>query len=375
MKKLAALLILAVMVFTACVPLAAAETTIEPDMKLNVSKPSFTANNPVIDGEDPVTGLPITGDGTYTPILQVLDGAEIAYPHWGVESASAIFQVPNQGTGNNKLLALYTTEFPEKSGGTRSARMSFLPIANMFGAIFVAAGAPPIDAGDKLPVNVEYWRRQWGMTTTSGRWYDMNGNNDLKERSKEVAAPHNLLVYISKIHERALSGNLEFEQRPFLFTDEPLTRGENATVINARFYENNDKKTSNKASNCAFYYQEGINCYFRQSLMGKAEKNNIDFNYDRATENMLTFSNVIVLRIPFKSQNAYGTWYSYAEGTYTGGGQADIFQCGKYIKGAWYRDELMGRLILIDDEGNELKLQRGKTFFIVNDSRCVVSYE
>ena len=35
----------------------------------------------------------------------------------------------------------------------------------------------------------------------------------------------------------------------------------------------------------------------------------------------------------------------------------------------------MGRLVLIDDEGNELKLQRGKTFFIVNDSRCVISYE
>ncbi len=213
------------------------------------------------------------------------------------------------------------------------------------------------------------------MTTTSGRWYDMNGNDSLKERSSEVAAPHNLLVFIKKIHEQAIADNLQFEQRPFLFTDEPLTRGETANVINARFYENNDHKTSNKASNCAFYYQEGINCYFRQSLMGKAEKNNIDFNYDRATENMLTFSNVIVLRIPFKSQNAYGTYYSYAEGNYTGSGEADIFQSGRYIKGAWYRDELMGRLILIDDGGNELKRQRGKTFFIVNDSRCVVSYE
>ena len=177
------------------------------------------------------------------------------------------------------------------------------------------------------------------------------------------------------IWEKAIADGLQFEQRPFLFTDEPLTRGETASVINARFYESNDHKTSNKASNCAFYYQEGINRYFRQSLMGKAEKNNVDFNYDRATENMLTFSNVIVLRIPFKSQNAYGTWYSYTEGNYTGSGQADIFQSGRYIKGAWYRDELMGRLVLIDDEGNELKLQRGKTFFIVNDSRCVISYE
>ena len=105
MKKLTALLLLVIMVFTACAPLAAAETAIEPDMKLKVSKPAFTANNPVIDGVDPVTGLPTNGEA-YTPILQVLDGSEIAYPHWGVESASAIFQVPNQGTGNNKLLAL-----------------------------------------------------------------------------------------------------------------------------------------------------------------------------------------------------------------------------------------------------------------------------
>ncbi len=374
MRKLTVLFLLVMMFFTACVPLAAAETTIEPDMKLKVSKPSFTANNPIINNIDPVTGLPSNGEA-YTPILQVLDGAEMAYPHWGVESASAIFQVPNQSTGNNKLLALYTNDFPEKAGGSRSARMSFLPIANMFGAIFVAAGAPPINPGERLQVNVEYWRRQWGMTTTSGRWYDMNGNRSLKERSSEVPAPHNLLVFIKKIHKKAVADKLKFEQRPFLFTDEPLTRGKSATVINARFYDNNDRKTSNKASNCTFYYQEGINCYFRQSLMGKAEKNNIDFNYDRATENMLTFSNVIVLRVPFKSQNAHGTYYSYADGHYTGGGQADIFQNGRYIKGAWYRNDLMGRLILIDDEGKELKLQRGKTFFIVNDSRCVVSYK
>ena len=108
MKKLISFFLLLIMAVSACTPFAAAETTIEPDMKLTVSKPSFTANNPIIDGEDPVTGLPTNGE-TYTPILQVLDGAEIAYPHWGVESASAIFQVPNQGTGNNKLLALYTT--------------------------------------------------------------------------------------------------------------------------------------------------------------------------------------------------------------------------------------------------------------------------
>ena len=374
MKKLTALLLLAALVLTACVPMAAAETTIEPNMKLNVSKPSFTANNPVIDGEDPVTGLSTNGE-TYTPILQVLDGAEIAYPHWGVESASAIFQMPNQGTGNNKLVALYTTDFPEKAGGTRSARMSFLPLSNMFGAIFVAAGCPPLSSNDKNPVNVEYWRRQWGLTTTTGRWYDMNGNGDLKERSKEVANPHNLLVFISRIHERAVSGGLEFEQRPFLFTDEPLTRGETAKVINARFYEGSDKKTSNKASNCSFYYQEGINCYFRQSLMGKAEKNNVDFNYDRATETTLAFSNVIVLRIPYKSYNAYGTWYSYTESNLAGGGQADIFQSGRYICGSWYRDGDNGRLIVIDDQGNELKFQRGKTFFIINDNRCVVSYE
>ena len=43
MKKLTALLLLVIMVFTTCAPLAAAETTIEPDMKLKVSTPSLTA--------------------------------------------------------------------------------------------------------------------------------------------------------------------------------------------------------------------------------------------------------------------------------------------------------------------------------------------
>lgn len=371
MKRLFALILFAAMLLSSA---ALAETTITPDMKLKVSKPSFTANNPVIEGEDPITGLPVDSSVVYTPILLVLDGSEGAYPHWGVESASAIIQIPNQSTTQTKLLALFTSEYPDLAGGTRSARMPSLVWANVFNSAYVAAGGPPIDTGNSCPVSVHYWRAKWGIKSQQAenpqerRWFDMLGNDSLKERTPLLPQPNNLLIYISKIHEKLIENGVPFEKRPFLFTDEPLTRGDEATTITMDYSKNN-------AASCTFVYSEAIGGYRRKSNMGKASEQVFDYNYDRATENTLVFSNVVVIRENFKFDYSTGTGYPYAVDNFVGGGQADIFQCGRYIKGSWYRDGLYGRLIVMDDEGNELQFQRGVTFFAFNDEKCAISYE
>ena len=99
MKKLISFFLLLIMAVSACTPFAAAETTIEPDMKLTVSKPSFTANNPIIDGEDPVTGLPTGRCGNRLSALGCgirqcnLPGAE---PGHGQQQAAGIvyYRIP-----------------------------------------------------------------------------------------------------------------------------------------------------------------------------------------------------------------------------------------------------------------------------------------
>ena len=50
-----------------------------------------------------------------------------------------------------------------------------------------------------------------------------------------------------------------------------------------------------------------------------------------------------------------------------GSGAADIFVGGQYVAGAWSRESLTERTVFYDQQGNELALQRGKSWIIICD--------
>lgn len=364
MKKWIALILSLVLALGLFASAAGAETFIKPDMDMKVKKPASTANNPVIAGEDPYTGLPTDVDA-FTPILQVFDGAEEAFPHWGIGSASVVLEIPNDSFSNCKLLGLFTSEFPELAGGTRSARMCSLVFANVFNSIYISAGPGMAEDGNGNNI-VETQRKKWSIYSEDvrgikQRYWNMLGNDSLKVRTSEVVNPHNLLVRVDKIHELASTADYSFEARPFLFTDEALTRGDEAAEITLDF--------SNSAANCRFEYSEDDGGYLRWSKMG-SPSNPPSINYDRATQEELVFANVIVMRSVLKNNRVI----SY-DNNLVGGGQADIFQNGRHIQGTWYRADEYSRLIFMDENGNELEFQRGKTFIAVNNATLVVSYE
>ena len=59
-----------------------------------------------------------------------------------------------------------------------------------------------------------------------------------------------------------------------------------------------------------------------------------------------------------------------------GEGNADIFTGGRYIAGYWVRESVSSRTIFYDDKGEEIRLQRGKTFInLVCDRGTQLSYE
>jgi len=325
------------------------------EVKTSVPVKDSYPDNPVVEGESPITGLPVEEE--YTPILMVLDNAEDAYPHWGVSDASMMFQVFNAGSGATKILALFADAYPEKAGGARSARMTMLPIANSFNSAFASGNYAPVNGGH---VSVKTKLREWGYKKAK-KYFDLLGNN-FKEREKFINEPHNLTFYCKEAHEYLLQNKVEFEKRPFQFTDEPLTRGEDATKIVIKHYIDKDAGKVNNASYAEYNYVEGKG-YTRTSATG--------VNKDRFTEEELVFANVIVMRITLKYQDGY----QYYENHLVGSGNADIFQNGKYISGAWTRKDVQGRLIFTDENGEELKLQRGKTFVVLTIDKTDVLYE
>ena len=352
MKKLVSL----IMVFLLMFSVAAAEGTLVPNEdKTNIPLKDAYEENPVVEGESPITGLEIKEP--YTPIMIVLDNAEDAYPHWGVCDASMMIQIPNDGSGSSKILALFADEYPERAGGVRSARMTMIPVAYSFDAAFASGGMANVKGN---MVNVREHLGVWGFTKNA-KFYDLLGKR-YKDREKFVKEPHNLTCMVKEIHNHLIEVNAEFKKRPYLFTDEPLTRGDDAKHIVVKQYVNKKEGKVNHASYAEYDFEEGIG-YTRTSATGK--------NIDRFAETELTFQNLIILRVSLRFQDSY----QYIAGHMTGSGCADIFQDGKYIRGAWVRNGYDGRIIIVDEEGNELPLQRGRTFMVITDKNTDVIYE
>ena len=72
---------------------------------------------------------------------------------------------------------------------------------------------------------------------------------------------------------------------------------------------------------------------------------------------------MIVLTVQVK----WAEGYLYLGKHLVGSGTAQIFQNGKHIEGAWARTSDTGRLVLLDEQGNELEMQRGKSFIVITN--------
>lgn len=352
MKKIVSLIVAALLMFT----FAFAEGTLTPNtVKTDIPVKEVYEENPVIDGQSPLTGLEMTE--AYTPIMIVLDNAEDAYPHWGVAQASVIIQIPNDGSGSSKLLALFGDSYPDRAGGVRSARMTMVPIAYSFDATFASGGMATVKGN---MVDVAANMQRWGFQKNA-KFYDLLGNR-YKDRETFVKEPHNLTCMVKDLHNHLIDINAEYKMRPYLFTDEALTRGESARHITVKQYTTPEKDKLNNASYAEYEYEEGVG-YTRTSATGK--------NIDRVTNEPLVFQNLIILRVKLNFQNGY----QYIAGHMTGSGAAEIFQDGKYIHGAWVRTSDDGRIIITDEDGNELPLKRGKTFMVITNADTDVMYE
>ena len=331
------------------------EGTTEPTIRLKGNYPAVRAGE---EGVSPYTGLAASGE-PLTPIVMVLDNAEEAYPHWGVRYADIIFQVPNAGQGATKLLALFADSYPHQAGPVRSGRVSMLPSALMFNAAFAFAGPPAVKGGQ---VDLEEMVREFRMSQTH-RVYNLLNNNGFGERFSGLGkGGHNLSCHIDEIHRNLIDQGVEFEERPFLFTDEPRTKGAAANIVRVLHRGDDAKSGSNSASRAVFKYDAEKNAYTRTNSSG--------LYTDRDTGETIYFSNVVVIRTRF----SYEKNYIYLFKHLVGSGAAEIFQNGKYVRGAWVRNSTDGRLILVDENGDELKMQRGKSFFVLTNDVSDVIY-
>ena len=315
------------------------------------------AENPLVDGESPLTGEPFSGDTNL--VLANIDTHPRALPHWGVASADIIYELPIQADGSTRSLALFLTEHPDSAGPIRSARVPMASLREMWGGTYCFYGYQ----GGRDSNNVKDW-----VTANSARkkfaapeyLNGMTKNSQWFPRSSDQShvAPYNVRMDMNAVLS---GGTAEANLHPFIFTDEPLDRGEDVNGVIISY------KQTSPAYVSAYQYNEATGLYDRY-------RNGAPY-IDGNTGEACAYANVIVLR----------TDISWASGNpsrpvirLNGQGVCEIFQNGKYIRGTWVRDctetkNLKNRMVFLDENGDELPMQRGKTFIqIVDNGQPVV---
>lgn len=358
MKKIIAMLLMLTLIASTMPGFAA--TTIDPTQDRGIVPQGQNAEgtwdvNPVIEGQNPVTGRPYDGD--YIPIMINVDNVSAALPQWGIGDADLIYELPIDNGGMTRLMALYTSVYPDRVGPVRSARILHADMRQEWGAAWVFCGGQEAEGS-----NVFARIRELGLydddVNLAFNLQGQNGGSFNASRSSRKS-PHHHQVKLDELYDFLAESGHTFTQRPFLFTDEAV-EGDDAAKVIMNFDNGN--------SDSYYVYDESCNDYARYRT--KTDKPYVDEN---DLESVLTYNNIIV---QWTELGTYNGKKDRPKLTEVGEGNADFFMNGKHVAGYWVRSDINDRTVFFDSEGNEIELQRGETWIIVASPKFLeVTYE
>lgn len=319
-----------------------------------VSVRTGLADNPVIPGESPLTGLPIE-EKKFVPILLQIDNNLSALPQWGIADADIMYEMPIQGGGWTRMTAMFSDQYPGEAGPVRSARIMHADLREGWDALLINYGKQEEDGSDLREALSAYGVHLKGLAIDGihQRW------EKYMPRVRYHMAPHNVTCYVSQMREVMLEQGYDFPVKPFKFTDEARTTGPAARKITVVHNGNRDTSSS-------FVYDELAQAYQRYVVTGPY----MDL---LKPEQRMYYANVVVLRtrLTFNWSASNPLMPDATSGT----GAADIFIGGRYIAGAWSRANAQARTIFHDENGEEIAFHRGKTWIIQADVDTDVSFE
>lgn len=329
---------------------ANAATTIPNTLTRNIKLNGRNADgtfpaNPVIPGESTTTGLPTTNTH-YFPILVQIDNNPAGLPQWGIASADIMYELPIAGQGMTRLTAFFSDQYPVEAGPVRSGRVMHVDLREEWDALILHYGKQEDKGSDMREALRDYGVNAKGLAIDGiAQKYEPDF-----PRVKYHKAPHNVSAYVQKLHDDKMADAYPFKERPFKFTDDMNYGGtpvSEFTIIHK----------GNKDFSSTYVYDQNKKAFLRYTIDGPY--------YDLLKpEVFLAYNNVIVQRTKLSWNNSSSApLFNDIVGT----GAADIFVAGQYIAGAWARNKLNERTVFFDQNGNELALQRGKTWIVICD--------
>ena len=333
---------------------AMALTTVDPTLNRLISPQEVPANNPEIPGESMTTGLPASGP--YIPVLVNIDNVQGAWPQWGIGEADIIYEMPIHGLSLTRLMALFTQDHPKDVGPVRSGRVMHAEMREEWDAGWAYFGVqtkPGSDVNNVLRrLEVKDKPVDLLINGIGNKW------DGVFFQKSGYANPHNHSLRLREAAEMIKA--YDFPKRPFLFTDELPSTGVPAAAIFLAYGLDGSSYSSS-----SYAYDPLSNTYARS-------RNRQPYEDLHQPGVALTFSNVIVQWTTLKFNGSADAPLL----TLVGEGNADIFTGSRYIAGYWKRASIEARTVFYDAEGQEIRLQRGKTFInITADRSTKLRYE
>jgi len=301
------------------------------DGTTNNSQP--TGNSVDFSKLSPITGTAY--DGTYKPVLLMIENEKNARPQDGLAEADVVYEAMVEG-GITRFIAIFQSELPEKAGPVRSCRVPFADIAREWDGLLIHYGGP---------------------STGSYSVYQRFITDGIKQRIDGVKS--NVKAYIDPTRKAPHDKYLNIATEQALYNYTPTERRFSFTSALAAGEEINSIEIDYNSSGIVLYkFDAKKNIYNRYQ--------NGDLVSNRINGKKVEASNVI---IQVCNESIYSdSTAGHVKIDIIGSGSATIYRNGKKINAHWEKISAEARTIYYGEDNKEIPLSPGKTWIqIVSD--------
>lgn len=318
------------------------DTTAEPE-------PETTEAPDLAEPEliNPLTGLEAEVDyENRRPLAIMINNIKVATPQEGISYADIMYECIVEGAQTRLMMVVSDYENLPVVGSVRSSREYYLDFAANHNAIYMHAGGSTqaykeikargvnnLDGVNDNAISYKcFYRDNWRMS-------NMGYEHSLMTTGEKIVAG---LEY--KKYNTELAANFDSPLDFVPYDTTRLPEGGDASYL----------KVSYSFSHEPYYeYNAAEGVYYRWQFKG-------DKHMDNTAKVQLSFSNIIVLYCPTVSTNDS---YNHMDVTTTGSGEGYYLYGGKYEKITWKKATEDTPVKLYNEAGEELLVNRGKTFF------------
>lgn len=303
------------------------------------------------ENQNLLTGLPDLTEEAIgkRPVAVMVNNIPDAMPQYGVEQADIIFEIPVEGD-QTRFMALYAdyTTVP-KICAIRSCRAYFPAISQGFDAFYVNWGIDETMSEYIDALQLDQYDGIYNAGGLFGRDQDRLDSG----YSLEHTGYFDGTKFASVVQEEGKRTDLADDKKDTAFVFNGLEEqvkpdGEACIDVNIDF----------GAQTASFNYDEASNTYKKE--------NNGEPQIDGKTGNQLSFTNVFVLETSISVRDDVGhkdvDWSGGEDsvGYYISNGAVQQIHWAKEPNNEW------SRLTFFDEDGNELSINRGKSYIAFN---------